>query len=49
MARGRNSTATGLRLPDSVYTMVKKRADRRKMSVNEFLNRVIANEVLRKR
>lgn len=41
MAKGRNTTVVAVRIPDSVYTIIKRRAGKRGLSVGDWLKKVI--------
>lgn len=49
MTKGRNTRPVSVRVSYSVYTMIKNRADKRGVTMNDFLKWVIEHEVLRKR
>jgi predicted DNA binding CopG/RHH family protein len=43
MAKGRNTTVVSVRLPDSVYTIIKRRAEKRGMAVGDWIKKVIVD------
>jgi len=42
MAKGRNTTVIGVRVPDTVYTRIKALADRQELTVSEWCKASLA-------
>jgi len=47
MSRGRNTTVIAVRVPDSVYAMVKARAERQGMTISEYLRAIVERDINR--
>lgn len=41
MAKGRNTVVIAIRIPDSVYAIIKRRAAKRGLSVTDWLKKVV--------